>query len=404
MARRQGAAARDPRPPANPRSARDPNRMARYRAAQDAIKTAAPGSPEFEKARNTLERVGKDYGLNWQQWVPAPQEQAPAPTPAPSPYPTEETSPVFAPPPAPAPMPEAPPMDLPGPGGAPGFGELTPGQQADRLQDISGGVFQGMAGYASMFNPMMFQQQYTPQFNEAMDRAYNAVYGQFQQRNEAEFQRQNQEFAQMAAERGLDPNSEAYKTLSQQLADRQDRARQEAQNAAMQAAQGVQQQAFGQAQTTAMLPGQIAGQFAQPGLVGLQGYYSSLEQARQQQFAAQQAAYERQFGAGEAALERQDRARQAELQRQFGVEEGERQFQREKAILRQSGRQAIELARSTPRGGGGGGAPAMGPFDAFMEQQILQGYQPSPQQPSAVNAAIQGVTSGIGAGLTGALR
>lgn len=416
MARR-GAIARDPRPPANPRPNRDPNRMARYREAQDIIKGAAPGSPEYQQAADRLERIGKEYGLNWQQHIPATPPPPPPPVqePPPSPYPTPEMAPPFEMQPVqPPPIPEAPPItDVPMPNQPETpIGELPPDQQPDRLMDLGGEVFENMAGNAAAFNPNTFQQQYNPQFEEAMKRAYDAVYNQFQMRNEDVFKQQNAEFAQMAAERGLDPNSEAYKTLSKQLADRQDRARQEAQNAALQASQQVQAQGFQQATDTAMMPGSIAQQFMQPALTGMQGFFDQRNLGQQQMFQGQQNALNRQFEAGQSNLQREFLGREQQLDRdlQQAMQQAQQGFMSQEALQRfrenvrlakLDNRHRLQQIRATPRGGGGGGAP-FAPFDAFMEQQILSGYGGQPSV-NPINAGIAGFGQGIGAGLTNAL-
>ena len=66
----------------------------------------------------------------------------------------------------------------------------------------------------------------------------------------------------MAAERGLDPNSEAYKTLQQQLNQRQDLARQGAMAQAQQQAQAVQSQGFGQALQQYQAPAAMLGAYS----------------------------------------------------------------------------------------------------------------------------------------------
>jgi hypothetical protein len=83
------------------------------------------------------------------------------------------------------------------------------------------------------------QGQFQPgSFQDQMNQAYGNVMQQFEQTTGPQFQREQAEFAQMAAERGLDPNSEAYRSLQGQLSQRQDLARQQAMNQALQSAYG----------------------------------------------------------------------------------------------------------------------------------------------------------------------
>lgn len=202
------------------------------------------------------------------------------------------------------------------------------------------------------FDPRTFQQEYEPQYEQGMQRAYDTIYNEFNRRNEEVFAKQNQDLQQSLVERGLDPNSPAYQALTKQLAQQQSDARQAAQSQAWQAAQGYQQQGYQQAVGTAMLPGQIM----EPSLALYGAQY-------------------KQRGAEE--LQRQ----QAEYARQLQELEGQQRLQQIRA----------------GRGGGGGG---MGPFDQYMAQQIMQGYAPQGPSVSAGNAAAQGFATGIGAGMT----
>jgi len=288
---------------------RDPRDMEKYKAAQENIKKYAFGSPEFQNAAKRLETLGGKYGLNWQQWVPK------------------------------------------GPGNqAPQVGADVRAEDA-AVGNVGSDLFQQMGGYASQFNPATFQQQYEPQFGEQMNRAYNAVYEQFQRRNEAEFARQNQDFQQSMAERGLDPNSEAYKTLAKQLADRQDIARQEAQNAATQQAYAVQKQGFEQATGTSLLPGQIAGQYMAP-------YMAQYGTRAAMDLAAQQQAFNKEL----AALENKYK---------------------------------LQQIKATPRGGGGGGGGGTDYFGQYLLGQMAQNYAPQGANQNYANSAIQGGAAGF---------
>lgn len=104
------------------------------------------------------------------------------------------------------------------------------------------------------FDPYQMQQKYEPGFTQEMDRERQRVLSQFERRNAEQFGRERQSTQQAIVERGLDPNSPAAQAMMRDLNDREDRARQEAANAAEQAAYGVQQQAFGQAGQLANMP------------------------------------------------------------------------------------------------------------------------------------------------------
>lgn len=135
--------------------------------------------------------------------------------------------------------------------------QLTPQQLEQRVGTATGtGVeqFMNIIGQQGAFQPGSFQNQ--------MDAAYQNVMNQYQQTMAPEFAREQADFRQMAAERGLDPNSVAYQTLQQQLSQRQDQARQGAMQNALQAAQQVQAQGFGQQLQGYQAPAAMLGAFA----------------------------------------------------------------------------------------------------------------------------------------------
>ena len=142
--------------------------------------------------------------------------------------------------------------------------EMSPREQLKETAGTSAEIFERMGGYAQGFDPATMQSQYDPIYSQEMERARQNVMGQFERQMGPEFQRQQEQFQQMAAERGLDPNSVAYKTQLQQLNERQDAARQQAMSSAESAAQGVQSQMYQQATGLSLLPGQIAGQYMLP--------------------------------------------------------------------------------------------------------------------------------------------
>jgi len=168
--------------------------------------------------------------------------------------------------------------------------EQSPQQQLQTTSGTSADIFQRMGGYAQQFDPATMQSQYDPIYSQEMERARQNVMGQFERQMGPEFQRQQEQFQQMAAERGLDPNSVAYKTQLQQLNERQDAARQQAMSSAESAAQGVQSQMYQQATGLSLLPGQIAGQFMTP----YESQQKLLLLQAQQKYEAEQARLERQ--------------------------------------------------------------------------------------------------------------
>lgn len=203
-------------------------------------------------------------------------------------------------------------------------------QQARRSQQQQGQTQQ--SPYQGAFEPigqsvtqqlgyMQQQGQFQPgSFQDQMNQAYGNVMQQFEQTTGPQFQREQADFAQMAAERGLDPNSEAYRSLQGQLAQRQDLARQQAMNQALQSAYGVQEQAFGQAKDVYQMPATMLGQ--------LGGYYG--EMGQQGRF-GQELAFKRKEG----QLDRAQRLKELQMQ------------------------------LNAPRGGGGGGL-------SFEQQRQLQ--------------------------------
>lgn len=251
--------------------------------------------------------------------------------------------------PAPSGPPNEPPPGVP-------FEQLTPEQQMGEMADVGGGLYQQMAGYSGQFNPQTFQQQYEGQFQGAMDRARQSVMSQFEQRNAQAFGQERQDFETAMANKGIAPGSPQYAREMQMLTDRQDRARQEAMNAAEQAAQGVQQQAFQQATGVAMMPGEIQQQYQAPVMAqyGQAANMSTL--AQQQQYAKELAALENKY--------------------------------------------RLQQIRATPRGGGGGGGGGMSAYDQYVLQQTMGRYDQGQPQQNPWATAAQGFAQGAGAAAT----
>jgi hypothetical protein len=206
-------------------------------------------------------------------------------------------------------------------------------------------LYKQYADYARSFNPQTFQQQYEPQFNEQMNKAYEATMNQFNLRNERAFAQQKEALDQEAANKGWSPSGELYQRRFREMQDAQNQARQEAQNQAWQQAQGVQQQGFQQATGTALLPAQIMEPAMFPYQAGMAQQYNMQTLGQQQQFEARQNALNR------AAQER--------------------------------------VARMSR--GGGGGDNSMNAFDQYMMEQTAGRYAPQGPQ---VNPVATGLQSG----------
>jgi hypothetical protein len=233
-------------------------------------------------------------------------------------------------------------------------GPAAPTAQQNIQTGMQGLVQEGI-DYAQGFDPNTFQQQYEPQFEQGMQRAYDTIYNQFERKNQEQFARQNEQLQQSLVERGLDPNSPAYAALTKQLAEQQGSARQDAQNAAWQAAQGYQQQGFTQATGSALLPSQIASPYLE--LYG---------QGQQLQFTGSEADKQREWQARQNQLEMQNR---------------------------------LQIAK---RQGGGGGNSAEAAYAAYTMGQY--GNQRQNNGQSTGNAAVTGVTQGVSQGIVGRLN
>lgn len=215
---------------------------------------------------------------------------------------------------------------------------------------------------ARNFDPNTFQQQYEPQFEQGMQRAYNTIYDQFERKNQDIFARQNEQLQQSLVERGLDPNSPAYQALTKQLAEQQTSARQDAQSAAWQAAQGYQQQGYGQATGTALLPGQIAAPYLE-----LYGQRQGFQQQTQERLGSQGFT-----------------AEQANLQRAYEAEQQRLKYQYEQ-----------QLKRTRP----GGSGSNTNTTDAAYNNYVMNQYGNSPQGSTGQqrgNAFTTGFVGGAG--------
>lgn len=237
--------------------------------------------------------------------------------------------------------------------------ELPPEQMFERVGGQTAAGIEQLMGQiqgAGAFQPGSYQDQ--------MNQAYQNVMNQFEMTQGPQFAREQADFQQMAAERGLDPNSEAYKTLQSQLTQRQDLARQGAMQQAQQQAQAVQAQGFGQALQQYQAPAAMLGAYSP--------FY--------QQFGAQQESLR------QAQLAREEMAARLEQQRiSAGATLGAAQtgiFGRlspQQQLAEAERERAHQYALSGMR---------YGP----------QAPAPLPEQPSTANVFAQGLAQGIGAG------
>jgi hypothetical protein len=204
------------------------------------------------------------------------------------------------------------------------------------------------------FDPYQMQQQYEPGFQQEMDRARQNVIGQFERRNQRQFEQQRTSLQQQIAERGLDPASPAAQELMRQQNEREDMARQEAMSAAEQAAYSVQQQGFGQAGQLAMMPYEQWQAIQQPYIAGIGAQYGQQQQQQQQDW----------------------QARQAELDR----------------------RNQRWMLRNQPRGGGGGGQQGPSLYERMEAEALGRGYNQG-QQVNPGASLVQGIAAGVGQGV-----
>lgn len=218
----------------------------------------------------------------------------------------------------------------------------------------AGEAYQDIVGQFKEFDPYQVQQRYEPGFQQEMERARQNVLGQFERRNQRQFEQQRTSLQQQIAERGLDPASPAAQELMRQQNEREDMARQEAMSAAEQAAYSVQQQGFGQAGQLAMMPYEQWGAIQQPYIAGIGAQY------QQQQLSAQQ------------------------------------QFEREQQ--RKQLASAERIARMSRSGGGGGGQQGPTLYERMEAEALGRGYGQGQQQNPWASAA-QGFAAGVGQGV-----
>lgn len=236
---------------------------------------------------------------------------------------------------------------------------LAPEQQFERV----GG--QTAAGIESIMGQIQGAGAFQPgSYQDMMNQAYQNVMNQFEMTQGPQFQREQAQFQQMAAERGLDPNSEAYKTLQQQLNQRQDFARQGAMLQAQQQAQAVQAQGFGQALQQYQAPAAMLGAYSP--------FY--------QEFGQQQERLR------QAELAREEMANRLAMQRMSsGATLGAAQAANFGKLSTEQALQQAELNRAQD-------------FALAQMQYGPRAPQPLPPSPSAGNQFAAGLAQGVQAG------
>jgi len=242
---------------------------------------------------------------------------------------------------------------------------LAPEQQFERV----GG--QASSGVEQFMQQIQQQGAFQPgSYQDMMNQAYQNVMNQYEMTQAPEFERQQAQFQQMAAERGLDPNSEAYKTMQQQLNQRQDFARQGAMAQAQQQAQAVQAQGFNQALQQYQSPTTMLGAFSP--------FYS--------QFGQQQE------NLRQAELQREQMANQLAMQRMSsGATLGAAQAANFGKLSTEQALQQAELNRAQQ-------------FALANLQYGPRAPEPLPPSPSAGNQFAAGLAQGTGAGINSALK
>lgn len=271
-------------------------------------------------------------------------------------------------------------------------------EQYDQTLTNANNMIQGAFNQYQQQGPFNYQGPLVGQFNPGdyqaqFDSAYQNSMNRFNRTMQPEFERQQQDFRQMAAERGWDPTSDAYaKAYQQQVTDPQSNARQGAMESAYGAGLQGQAQAYGQASNTygQNLLGQQQGfnqyttQYGAPlaGLNAFSPYFGAQAQGYQQQDQFN-------FLGGQNALDRQQQERMAALQNKY----------------------ALQQIAAAPRGGGGGGGLSLQDQmalqnNSFFNNLVLAGMQNGQQypMPGMGSGFAQGLTAGVGAGIGSTLK
>lgn len=243
------------------------------------------------------------------------------------------------------------------------FDQMSSAEQGAHLNTAAGqGVLQQL-GYMQnqgAFNPGDFAAQQQAAYDRAMQN--------FERTTAPQFAREQADFQQMAAERGLDPNSEAYRALRSQMSDRQQFAREGAMLAGQEAANAIQQQGFNQAAMQYQMPAQMLGaynpfieQYGTQNQLGLQNQFQLQQMAQAQEYARNNMALENKFRLQQIAATPRGGGGGLSYEQQLGL------------IDRETANQAALLAMRQGQNGGGmsmGNAAAAG-FGQGLAQGLM---------------------------------
>lgn len=167
-------------------------------------------------------------------------------------------------------------------------------KQDREVYEDAGSFYNQMVGNAMKFDPNNpgagYQQAFTDQLNQARE----SVMGQFERSMAPQFEREQREFEQRMAERGIDPNSGAYQAQYKAMMDSQNNQRLNAQAQAFQLGGQYQQQGFEQATTGQMMPFQQWQAMQDPWKL----QYAARQEAEQKERDRQAALQQARIGAG----------------------------------------------------------------------------------------------------------
>jgi len=114
--------------------------------------------------------------------------------------------------------------------------------------NVTGGIFDQIQGQGS-FDPAAYQAA----FKQQQEQAYNSVMDRFNRSMQPQFDREAENFKQMASERGWDPTSKDFsEAYQQQVVDPQNSARANAMDQAYQTGMAAQQQGFNQSSSASL--------------------------------------------------------------------------------------------------------------------------------------------------------
>lgn len=228
-----------------------------------------------------------------------------------------------------------------------------------------------------LYGQMQSRGDFAPgDYSQQRQRAEESVMGTFNRRMDPQFQKEEADFRQMMAERGIPETSDQFAREYQNMKRTQNDARLDAMDRGVQLGQGEQAQAFGQQVQTYQMP--YANMSAFNPMYAQQGAMQQLN----------------------SRMDFEKRMGESDQQHQMRMEQMRNQH-------------ALQQIKATPRGGGGGGGGGqltMADRLQLMNQEFynnlaLIGMQNGQQTPlpGVATGVTQGVASGVGAGVTAGL-